>query len=65
LAAVRLMPVASREDDQLAEPLKTMMPSGTPPLVWLIWLVADSPTGASLSRYGAQREYARLAERSR
>jgi len=36
LAAVRLMPVPSPEDDQFAESSKATTPSRIPPLVWLI-----------------------------
>ena len=50
MAAVRLMPVPSPEDDQLVEPSNATMPSRTPPLVWLIWLVADSPTAKSFAQ---------------
>jgi hypothetical protein len=53
LAAVRLIPVPSPDDDQLVEPSKATMPSRTPPLVWLIWLVADSPTAKSLAKVAA------------
>src|SRR5215472_13182110 len=50
LALVRLMPVPSPEVDQFVEPSNATMPSRIPPLVWLIWLVDDSPTAKSLAQ---------------
>src|SRR5690348_8716473 len=44
------MPVPSPDDDQFVEPSNATMPSRTPPLVWLIWLVDDSPTAKSLAQ---------------
>src|SRR5215472_17407348 len=53
LAAARLMPVPSPEDDQFVEPSNATMPSRTPPFVWLICAVDDSPTAKSLAKPSA------------
>lgn len=45
--------------------LHSMLKTGTEPDVWAYLSVVIPAIGAALSGYGAQREYARLAERSR